>query len=85
MKMYYYNPNDYGSEYFVMAESKTQAHQYLIKYLKEMLLKEKDFKLYYQEDLKLWKTVNPLDATTFPKRYTLDEYEVGSVVHTEIS
>ena len=25
MKLYYFNPNDYGSEFFVMSNSKTEA------------------------------------------------------------
>lgn len=38
MKMYYYNPNGYGAEFFVMAENKTKAHEYLLKYLKNKIV-----------------------------------------------
>ncbi len=85
MKMYYYNPNDYGAEFFVMAENKTKAHEYLIKYLEKKVSEEKHYKKDYEDDLKLWKKVNPLDATTFPCGYTLDEHEMGSVIQSEIA
>ena len=68
MKMYYYNPNDYGDEFFVMAENRTEAHKYLIKHL--------------GDNLEMWGNVNPLDNTTFPCKYTLDEYEMGSVIQS---
>jgi hypothetical protein len=70
MKMYHFNPHFYGEEYFVMAENKVKALEYLIKYL--------------GETASVWINVNPLDPKSFPNRYTLDEYGVGEVVYTEL-
>lgn len=68
MKMYHFNPNGHGDEYFVMAENKIKALQYLIQHVKN----------------NHWDNVNALDAKTFPSGYTLDEHAVGQVVHSEI-
>jgi hypothetical protein len=79
MKMYYFNPNDHGQEYFVMAENKIQAHQFLIKYFEKY---SRNF--YYNENIQKWIDVDPLDHYTFPDSYTLDEYDVGVVIETEL-
>lgn len=85
MKMYYYNPNDYGDQFFVMAENKTEAHKCLLKHLENKIVTESCYSEMYQEDLEIWKKVNPLDGKSFPKKYTLDEYEIGSVIQSEIA
>jgi len=86
MKMYYYNPNNYGEEFFVLAENKTNAHEYLLKHLKNKIKKEKPYQTTYHKDLlNLFEKVNPLDDTTFPRKYTLEEYEVGDVIQSEIA
>jgi len=85
MKMYYYNPNNYGAEFFVMAENKTKAHEYLLKHLKNKIITESCYSDMYQEDLEIWEKVNPLDNKTFPHKYTLDEHEIGSVIQSEIA
>jgi hypothetical protein len=78
-------PKGYGEEYFVMAEDKVDAHLSLLNYFKD---KTKDTDNYtkelYTNYLKLWKKVNPLDATTFPNGYMLREFEEGVVVESEI-
>jgi hypothetical protein len=85
MKMYYYNPNNYSAEFFVMAENKTKAHEYLLKHLENKIVSESCYAEMYQEDLEIWKKVNPLDIKTFPGKYTLDEHEIGSVIESEIA
>lgn len=85
MKMYYYNPNNYGAEFFVMAENKTKAHEYLLKYLENKIVDEKCYAEMYKDDFEMWKNVNPLDSKTFPRKYTLDEHEIGSVIESEIA
>lgn len=88
MKLYYFNPNDYGQEYFVMAENKIKAHQYLIKYFKNKKANEKPNSYEAkscQEDIDMWAKVNPFDASTFPCKYTLDEKEEGCIIHSEIA
>lgn len=82
VKMYYFNPHDYDYEYFVAAENKIKAYKYLIEYLNKMAAENPKN---YSYLLDIWNKINPLDASSFPEKYTLDEYEVGSVVQTEIS
>jgi hypothetical protein len=81
MKLYYINPNDYGTEYFVMTESKEQALECVKKYLKEMADGEAgEMSSVYGSDYdNLWKeaTVNNL-----PNDYTIDEYKQGEVIET---
>lgn len=79
MKMYHFNTHGYGDEYFVMAENKVKALEYLIKTFEKLILKEP----YFTRDLEIWSSVNPLDDKTFPDEYTLDECPVGYVVRTE--
>ena len=82
MKMYFFNPNYYGSGYVVMAESKNKAYEYLIKYLTDMSNSDDQYAYQYKDKLELWQKVNPLEPSTFPEKYTLDEYDVGNVLHT---
>jgi len=37
MKLYHFNHNGYGEEFYVMAENKIDAHKYLLKYLQEKI------------------------------------------------
>ena len=83
MKMYHYNPNDYGDEFFVMAENKTKAHEYLLKHLEDKIVSAGCYAKMYQDDLEMWKKVNPLDDKILGI-YTLDEHEIGSVIKSEI-
>jgi hypothetical protein len=87
MKLYHFNPNDWGEQYHVMAEDKIKAHEYLLAYFQKLITdpKEKTFKSLIKKDLKMWKKVNPLDITTFPTKYTLDEYNVGEILDSEIA
>ncbi len=78
VKLYHFNPNVYGWEYYIAAESKIKAHEYLLKYL------ESCGKV-HRINLEIWKEVNPLDDSTFPSMYTLDEHEIGSVIESEMS
>jgi len=85
MKLYYFNPNDWGIQYFVMAENKIDAHKNLLSFL-EKRMKEPNEQCYVNantEELEDWKKVNPLDPSTFPETYKLDEYEVGQVIQSE--
>ncbi len=85
MKMYYFNPNNFSEEYFVMAENEIKAHEYLLNFLENEKINKSYASKIYQEHIDMWKKVNPLDITTLPDKYTLEEHEVGSVVQTEIS
>ena len=85
MKMYYFNPNTYDYQFFVMAENKIKAHEYLLKHLVNKILSDSCYADMYQDDLEMWEKVNPLDDKSFPGKYTLDEHEIGSVIQSEIS
>lgn len=87
MKLYLFDPNDWGMRYFVMAENKVQAHEYLLKHFQNLIAdpNEKYQRQYAKEDLKMWKKVNPLDASTFPQKYTLKEVEAGHVIESELA
>ncbi len=85
MKMYHFNPNDHGAEYFVMEENKTKAHECLIKHLENKIIKHPLIAESIKTDLDIWKQVNPSDSKSFPSKYTLDEHEVSSVIESEIA
>jgi len=79
MKIYYFDPNNYGQQYFVMAESRSEAIKYLTKYFDEEIKKETDKD--FVEILKEEKDV----AINLKDDYTLEEFDVGEVIVTEIS
>ena len=88
MKLYHFNPNGYGQNYFVMAENKSDAYKYLLEYFKNMIKDTSDVyeKNYHKNELKMWKKAKIDSDHLFendPKGYTLDEHENGVVVHTE--
>lgn len=87
MKLYHFNPNTYGAEYFVIAIDKYEAFISFINHLDEKIRdpNEKCYADMHKETLELWKKVNPLDSKTFPMKYTLDEYEAGHVIQSEIA
>jgi hypothetical protein len=85
MKLYYFNPNDWGEQYVVMAEDKTKAYEYLIVNFQNKISNDDlswGIKL-FMDDFKKWEKVNPLDPKTFPDKYTLDEFNVGNVLEFE--
>jgi hypothetical protein len=84
-KLYHFNPNDYGAEYYILAETKTKAHEFLLKHFENKIVTDLHFSEQYKEDLDIWRKVNPLDIKTFPSKYTLNEYENGSVIQSEIA
>jgi hypothetical protein len=87
MNIYLFDPNDWGMRYFVMAENKVQAHEYLLKHFERLIddPNEKYQKQSNKVDLKMWKKVNPLDANTFPQKYSLKEFEAGHVIESELA
>ena len=84
MKLYHFNQNGYGEEYYTMAENKVEAHKALVAFLQA---KADDPNNCYinKSYLKMWKDVNPIDPTTFPHKFTLDEYEAGHIIESEIA
>lgn len=76
LAIYYFNPNDYGEQYSVLAESKESALEYVINYIKEEM-KRWDNNYY---DKWLEATVDSL-----PDGYTIDIFNIGQVIATELS
>jgi hypothetical protein len=76
MKLYYFNPNDYGTEYYVLAENKINAITYLLNHFKQTKNMEK---------FKMWKNTNSKNPQTFPINYTLEEHGIGDVLVSSIS
>jgi len=83
MKLYYFNPNNYGQQYFVCAESKQDAIDYLLKYLKKKSLDENEcYREIYNETFECFKKAY-VDKS-IELEYTIEEHDVGDVVQTEI-
>lgn len=79
--LYYFNPNDYGDQYMILASSEKDA----LIYLKEYFLKkskDKNFGDSYEKYYEKWKdcTVNSL-----PDKYEIETFFEGDVLETEIS
>lgn len=86
MKLYYFNPNGYGEEFFTMAESKETAHQNLLNYLKTKAGFDKNNSYnYWEEVLKDWEDVDINDESTYPNDYSLDSFDKGEVIRSEIA
>lgn len=91
MKLYHFNPNNWGAEYYVMAENKIKALEYLLKYFQNLIdtLERSDYNNYIIEstkaNIKMWEIVNPEDPKTFPEPFTLDEFEAGHIIESELA
>ena len=83
-KLYYFNPNDYGEQYFTVAKTKEDAYRNLLIFLKKQW-DDVVFAFYYQEVYEKWSTVDPQNEATYPDAYTIDEISEGEVIKSEIS
>lgn len=84
MKLYYFNPNTYGGQAFVMAESLEKAKEYILKAKKEPNLldfgdgeRAIDLNQFHNERME--------DMANLRNGYTVEEFDVGHVVLAEIS
>jgi hypothetical protein len=89
MKMFYFNPNTYGEEYFVVATRSSEALLYLKNYLYKAYQKEKENnkrtgRVYcsYQGIYEIWQQCT---IHTLPDGYTIDEYLEGEVLQSELA
>jgi len=87
MKLYYINPNNYGAEYFTIAKNPSEALLNLKTYLhsKTILSKTDPEYCYIDQHIEKyneWKGVIP---NNLPHEYTIEEYEEGEVIESEIS
>jgi hypothetical protein len=104
LKMYYFNPNTYGEEYFTIALNEDKALEYLKEYLYDMANLEEDdpdfcYVDIHKETYNEWKDITiddlKMDLDSRPKpvpelyyhsfKYTIEEYEEGDVVRTELA
>lgn len=76
MKLYYFNPNDYDMEYFVMSDCEENA----IKSLNEHLIKE-----FENSVLKTEKDKPSQWGDWSFRGYTIEVYEANQVIESEIS
>jgi hypothetical protein len=88
-KLYHLNPNSWGQEYYVMAESKEKALEYIVQ---TIISEEKESRKKYLEIFPDYEYVSS-DANKFkncspgnlPDKYTLDEYGPGQVIISEVA
>ena len=88
-KLYHLNPNTWGQEYYVLAESKEKALDYIVQTIiseekesrKRYLEIDPDYE-YSSSDADRFKNCSP---DKLPGKYTLDEYEIGEVIISEIA
>lgn len=86
LKMYYFNPNNYGAEYFTIApNSETALNNVKSFLLKKASIGEGDkqycYTNLYTNDYNVWKDAT---ITNLPSGYTIDEYKNGDVVESEL-
>ena len=87
MKLFYFNPNDYGQTAYVCAENKEEAINYLKKKV-DKIIEDYNNKYDYEElkqhmiEFKQQVLDNMINCKD---KYTIDEYNVGDVILGEIS
>ena len=82
LKMYYLNPNDYGQEYFTIANGKEEALENILKYLRE---KCKGYLTnHYEKEFVMVQEIINSKYLEYPQKYTLDEYTNGGVIESEL-
>ena len=86
MKLYYFNPNDYGHEWFVVSDSEENAIESLNKHLLEEFNRNPSYrnKPLKWGDKYFKRKVLPNGVVT-RKGYTIDVYEPNQVIESEIS
>lgn len=79
MKLYYFDPCDYGEQAFVLAESPEKAKEYLLNNIKPP-------ENYPGTDIDKNQFRNEkIDAmVNFKQKYKLREYNIGEVIFSEI-
>jgi hypothetical protein len=79
MKLFFFNPNDYGAEYLVLSDSKENALMAVIKYLSEEASKEEPKYTSKKRQYDEWKD-RAID--NLPEDYTIDVFDKDEVVET---
>ena len=82
MKLYYFNPHTYATQWFVMANSKEEAIIYVQRWIDE-LPNDTWNSSFYQEELDRFKSGY---RGAYERRgYTIEEHPAGSVIQSEIA
>jgi hypothetical protein len=96
MKLYHLNPNDYGAEWFVMAESSEKAMECILNKLSVEAdaadienRRRRSAGLLYSKgstcERDTFKMVKKFSETGLMRKYTLDAYNVNEVIESEIA
>lgn len=87
LKMYRFNPNDWGMHWHVCAVSKEAAFDALIKHFKEAAEKEAadPHAAYYTQDRERYKRWKKCTIDKLPMGCTLEEYTEGGITGIETS
>lgn len=82
MKLYHFNSNTYGGEFSAIADSPEEALSILKAWFRQGGNGMDYDKLYFEDLYNEWRdaTINKL-----PDQYTIEEYEKGMVLQTEVS
>jgi hypothetical protein len=84
MKLYRFNPNNYGLEWFVMSDSEENAINALNEHLKNEFLKNPLVDVDAGDEPLQWGD-SYFKPTNFEKGYTIDVYDVNQVFESEIA
>lgn len=87
MKLFYFNPNDWGYEYFVMAENPETAIKEVVKFLKKELTKQKTIykDMDFSHDEKYIEKWEQSTLDNLPDNYKLEVYGPNQVIESELS
>jgi len=89
MKLYYLNPNDYGKQWFVMAENKEMAIEAFLKFAKEKDKEagdlQKEAGMFEEWNYNMNSLNKALDDIKQNGTYTLNCFDVGEVIRSELS
>ena len=75
MKMFYFDPEGYGQEYFVVAKTEAEAIKYVLKYLQDLIDTNKN--LFTGEYKREYKRIEQ-------GKYKIRMFEQGQVLQSEI-
>lgn len=84
MKLYYFNPNNFGLEWFVMSDSEENAIKALNEHLRNEFLNNPLSNLEAGDEPLQWGD-EYFKPSPYSKGYTIDVYDINQVVETEIS
>lgn len=83
MKLYYFKPNNYDYEYFVMAESEEKALDYLLENLSAKSTSGTSDSRHYHDEHLVWAEARKMGK--LPRQFAIESYAVGQVIESEIS